>query len=523
MALRAEIYSEPDMDKKEAAYREGLLRADKPEAFDSPEVAKEYLKKTISPEQQKRILEAQAGIDEGDSGYYVREPSEEREEQSIPPDQAEKIMAEEAAPRLPENLQTLEKKNELGKGIWKKLQETKIFGAPADHLVAFGGAAAARMAVKYGLKAGFGLSGYALAAAGGGIYRGGREWLRGRKEQYSIASWIQELESMSGLDLAQKHQILGKALAGSKIKGDRGEIAAKMRDIETQLGISKAEEAAGAKDSKERIKRFLEERKKSFAATDLSAEAQKIFQDMLSARKKKVFWRVTRGALVGAAMGAAGAAAAEAVSAFAEKYMSDVTPQHAEAAAAKVRTLKDAAKGMLMEKRMALNELAMQKAMEWLPQREFVAHAEQGEGVTHLARKLIHDYLTEGNKLAPQGELTPAQLIYAEDSLRHMIGDKALALGEEVKVDGSKITDAIAQARGLAAEKLESIKQDYVGKVSGQAWEKVQNYDHIFDAGNRMAAEQAFEEAKANLPDVNVLEPHVILLFLEVNVMDAIM
>jgi len=81
--------------------------------------------------------------------------------------------------------------------------------------------------------------------------------------------------------------------------------------------------------------------------------------------------------------------------------------------------------------------------------------AEAGEGITHLARKALREYLED--KGGP--DLTPEQKIYIEDYLQNRIGDRPLELGEKISFSENLITEAIDRAQQLTPEQLENLQQ----------------------------------------------------------------
>jgi len=82
--------------------------------------------------------------------------------------------------------------------------------------------------------------------------------------------------------------------------------------------------------------------------------------------------------------------------------------------------------------------------------------AEVGEGITHLARKALKQYLEEkGSDL----DLTPEHKIFIEDYIQNHIGDRWLNLGEEITISEDLIVEAINQSRNLTTQQLENLKQ----------------------------------------------------------------
>jgi hypothetical protein len=91
--------------------------------------------------------------------------------------------------------------------------------------------------------------------------------------------------------------------------------------------------------------------------------------------------------------------------------------------------------------------------------------AQRGDGITHLARRAVQDYLKRKN---PGFEVTKEQKIYMEDFLKDAEVAKrqgALHPGQELSFSEDAIRQAAEQARTLTAKQLEHLKQ-FSAKVS---------------------------------------------------------
>jgi hypothetical protein len=80
--------------------------------------------------------------------------------------------------------------------------------------------------------------------------------------------------------------------------------------------------------------------------------------------------------------------------------------------------------------------------------------AEAGEGITHLARKALKQYLFE------KGEglnLTPEHKIYIEDYLQNKTGDYTLKIGQKVTFSENLIREAIEKAQTLTSQQLQNL------------------------------------------------------------------
>jgi hypothetical protein len=82
--------------------------------------------------------------------------------------------------------------------------------------------------------------------------------------------------------------------------------------------------------------------------------------------------------------------------------------------------------------------------------------AEKGEGITHLARKALKDYLAETKM---EINLTPEHKIFIEDYLKDKTGDYWLKPGQKISFSEELIVEAINQALKLTPEQLQNLKK----------------------------------------------------------------
>jgi len=82
--------------------------------------------------------------------------------------------------------------------------------------------------------------------------------------------------------------------------------------------------------------------------------------------------------------------------------------------------------------------------------------AEKGQGITHLARKALKEYLAENQA---NFNLTPEHKIYIEDYLQKKTGNQWLKIGEKVSFSSELILEAINKAQQLTPQQLENLTQ----------------------------------------------------------------
>lgn len=84
----------------------------------------------------------------------------------------------------------------------------------------------------------------------------------------------------------------------------------------------------------------------------------------------------------------------------------------------------------------------------------FIETAVKGNGVTHLARRALADYLEKN----PDSSLTPEHKIYIEDYLRKKVGFKGgVKIGTSVEFSKDLIHEAIEQSKKLNDNQLKNL------------------------------------------------------------------
>jgi hypothetical protein len=91
----------------------------------------------------------------------------------------------------------------------------------------------------------------------------------------------------------------------------------------------------------------------------------------------------------------------------------------------------------------------------------YTVKAAPGDGLTHLARKALREYLAAN----PDANLTKEHKIYIEDYLRKNVAVGSLRPGDSRVFSDSLVKDSIAQAKTLNAGQLKNL-QKYSARVS---------------------------------------------------------
>lgn len=97
--------------------------------------------------------------------------------------------------------------------------------------------------------------------------------------------------------------------------------------------------------------------------------------------------------------------------------------------------------------------------------------AEHGDGITHLARKAVAEYLTDSDQV---NTFSDAQKVYLEDFLQNHIGTFWLSLGQTESFATSEIENAITAVKGVDTNSLAANLAQYVSKVN---WQKYTSLD----------------------------------------------
>jgi hypothetical protein len=121
-------------------------------------------------------------------------------------------------------------------------------------------------------------------------------------------------------------------------------------------------------------------------------------------------------------------------------------------------------KEKLVPKEITEEEVQEEVALETLETPEFILPEEKtytetaqwGEGITHLARRALRNYLSE----KPQNfEVTPEHKIYIEDYIAKKLGGGWLTLGEKMEISGKLLQEAIDASSSLTPEQLQNLTQ----------------------------------------------------------------
>ena len=80
--------------------------------------------------------------------------------------------------------------------------------------------------------------------------------------------------------------------------------------------------------------------------------------------------------------------------------------------------------------------------------------AKRGDGVTHLARNAMQEYLNQTGQT-----LTPEQAVYAEDYARRRIGSHPLEIGDKLSFSEDLLKEATSKSQALEDWQIENLKK----------------------------------------------------------------
>lgn len=102
----------------------------------------------------------------------------------------------------------------------------------------------------------------------------------------------------------------------------------------------------------------------------------------------------------------------------------------------------------------AVNATQAKEPKTTKPSGTIIKIAEKSEGITHLARKAVKEYL-ENN----QESLSAEQKIYVEDYLKRKIGSRLLKVGEKIEFGEDTIKQGIEKTKRLNQKQIQNLSK----------------------------------------------------------------
>ncbi len=86
----------------------------------------------------------------------------------------------------------------------------------------------------------------------------------------------------------------------------------------------------------------------------------------------------------------------------------------------------------------------------------YTVYANHGEGITHLARRALNEYLQETGE---ESELTREHKIYIEDYLQNRIGTESIEVNHQETFSETLMKEAISSAKQLTPSSINNLKK----------------------------------------------------------------
>lgn len=408
-----------------------------------------------------------------------------------------------------------------------------------------GAGGAARMAIRLAFGSSLGV-GIAASALGGGITRGVREYRKERK-QFTAESVLEKLRNAKSIE--ERAAVLNKAEEAhrkARVAGSEEELSILTDELRaarlfTDEEIEKLHADRNVSDDKLKILGIIsaaEKVRKSIPKTsELRKDAEKFIEEvnfeLKKVDRKKVATAVVKGAVAGVVGGAIASAVADwlhvpshgifghGVSPKGGGLPEVAPPKLAMPQPIHVPSTEEAFRHQDIfirkaEAASAATKEALEKAQSEILERKFGAVVEKGEGATHVARKIIHDYLVNEQKLNPDSFEMPSleQLVYMEDTLKSpvsKIAEKGFHIGDHLDLTGENLGKVYQKAMNFKSQQLSNLKellQESAHRISSKNVEMMTNLDDIRDSGNNFygdvikEAQEAAAKAAAQIQEV---------------------
>ncbi len=397
---------------------------------------------------------------------------------------------------------------------------------------------AARTGVKAAIVAGFGgtfgagiaagaVVGSMAGAVGGALAGGVRELIKERggiRRKFAVENVLEKLREVphqaDTYQLRRRAAILAKAEAAYKdarIAGKEEDIKILGEELRAMRVLVEAEAQEvgeiGMVGSRDQVLAILESSDKARAGISLvppeftRETLKEVNFEYKKVDRAKVAKAILRGAAVGAVGGAIGGALADYFSTYfhhgAEQVAAAKTQAASQAAAAARAAANQEVLARKTETAGAATKRVLAKAQAEILEQKFGAVVEKGEGATHVARKIAHDYLVNERQLNPSafGEFSPEQMVYVEDTLQKTVAKaaaKGFHAGDHFELSGEDVSKAVGKALNLTPEKIshlgELIKEPG-HQLSSETVERITHFDQVLNADNNFS-DNAIHEAK---------------------------
>ncbi|MDO8537012.1 MAG: hypothetical protein Q7R94_02085 [bacterium] len=431
---------------------------------------------------------------------------------NVPPKQKEKIT---------EELQSEDGRKKLIEKIKEFLAQHNPYsgwrGSWKEAAVGFATGAIVRNAIRlcYGSSLGVGIAAGAVAGAGAGLTR---EVLRQRKllVAESVIQKVRESKNQGAEGRAALLAKAKKAYDDATIIGDREQIQLFGEELREMIILAKTEaEAMQGSSEKDKILNILkisDGARKDVKKDHQRKEAEKLINEVVFERTKFDRKKIAGAALRGAAVGALGGYLGGLMAGWISDHIhagSDASQEAARLTGSRAPTA--AMAEAIIKENGAKAEAAAEAAREALAKGHgnmlnaaFSETAEKGDGATHIARKVIHEYIANQRHLNPEAfqGISVEQLVHAEDTLQRQLVESTkgvIEVGQHFEVQGSAIENVLGKSTSLTPEKIANIAkvlQEPTHHLSKQTVEHMTSFNAPVSATNNfhdLAVKQAQE------------------------------
>ncbi|TSC59754.1 MAG: hypothetical protein LiPW15_774 [Parcubacteria group bacterium LiPW_15] len=437
--------------------------------------------------------------------------------------------SEEEKENLAKELQTEESTSRFTAKIKKYITEKGGWMSLAGGVVSGG---AARMLIKKSFRYALGSNlavGIAAGAVAGAAVGFGKE-LWEEKRKFRAGSVIDQFDAAeTDEEKALVYAKINDLYEKKKISGDEEELAVVAEELRAAKTLLDAKKETAGLEGKDKIVAILKIAEKN--AEDISKTEKKDIKKLIKgitlergpAEWKKLGGAALRGAVIGAFGGAIGGAItgfisdhigaeSDAVESAVKKGAAIVAEEKAGATAEKgvaaVAVLGPEANGAVEKSFAAANAMAKKNVGEMLGEimrRDFAVEVQQGDGLTHVARKGIHDLVANFSKLGIVNDFPPEKMVYAEDWLQKNLADVGVANlrpGEHIAIPAERIYEALEKADMLSDKQIENLSGIVRSSLSSETIEFMKNEGATLASGEN----NFYEGAIGHLTSDEVVE-----------------
>ncbi len=377
--------------------------------------------------------------------------------------------------KIKEVLSSPDAKESLMKRIKKQMRDPAFW---RDLAIGTAAGGTTRMVVRNSIRFALGpniLVGIAAGGIAGGLGAGVVELIKEKRMMLGTGALEKLKNATDNLERAKIYGELKRIYGEKKISGTAEEIEAINQELiqtETILKTALETKDLEGKDKISAILKISDDSRESLSKEERK-EVKKLLKEIKFERGPADWKKISKCATKGAIMGSIGGALGGALSSWLSGNLNGGNAT--EKALEKASAAKKAAGELWNERYEAWKSMKepISRAQEVvretttstrdsLSSKFFAVTTEKGEGVTHLARKAIHEYLANDTKLNGTlgNTMNTEKLVYAEDYLQKQLtplNAPTLHPGDSFQIEGNKIAEALEKAGVLNEEQISSV------------------------------------------------------------------